>query len=143
MVRASLLHEIKRLDIDIFQAINRRYKKMNLELTPMHAKILLLLASSDKKLCQKDLENLILCNKSTLSSIISTMEKNKLVTRETSKQDSRINYLLLTDRGMEMIDFLKKDKKVIEDNLNEGITEEEYQTFLKIVDKMKKNMERI
>ncbi len=143
MVRASLLHEIKRLDIDIFQAINRRYKKMNLELTPMHAKILLHLASSDKKLCQKDLENLILCNKSTLSSIISTMEKNKLVTRETSKQDSRINYLLLTDRGMEMIDFLKKDKKVIEDNLNEGITEEEYQTFLKIVDKMKKNMERI
>lgn len=143
MVRASLLHEIKRLDIDIFQAINRRYKKMNLELTPMHAKILLHLASSDKKLCQKDLENLILCNKSTLSSIISTMEKNKLVTRETSKQDSRINNLLLTDRGMEMIDFLKKDKKVIEDNLNEGITEEEYQTFLKIVDKMKKNMERI
>lgn len=143
MLRASLLHEIKRLDIDIFQAINRRYKKMNLELTPMHAKILLHLASSDKKLCQKDLENLILCNKSTLSSIISTMEKNKLVTRETSKQDSRINYLLLTDRGMEMIDFLKKDKKVIEDNLNEGITEEEYQTFLKIVDKMKKNMERI
>lgn len=143
MVRASLLHEIKRLDIDIFQAINRRYKKMSLELTPMHAKILLHLASSDKKLCQKDLENLILCNKSTLSSIISTMEKNKLVTRETSKQDSRINYLLLTDRGMEMIDFLKKDKKVIEDNLNEGITEEEYQTFLKIVDKMKKNMERI
>ena len=143
MVRASLFHEIKRLDIDIFQAINRRYKKMNLELTPMHAKILLHLASSDKKLCQKDLENLILCNKSTLSSIISTMEKNKLVTRETSKQDSRINYLLLTDRGMEMIDFLKKDKKVIEDNLNEGITEEEYQTFLKIVDKMKKNMERI
>lgn len=143
MVRASLLHEIKRLDIDIFQAINRRYKKMNLELTPMHAKILLHLASSDKKLCQKDLENLILCNKSTLSSIISTMEKNKLVTRETSKQDSRINYLLLTDRGMEMIEFLKKDKKVIEDNLNEGITEEEYQTFLKIVDKMKKNMERI
>lgn len=143
MVRASLLHEIKRLDIDIFQAINRRYKKMNLELTPMHAKILLHLASSDKKLCQKDLENLILCNKSTLSSIISTMEKNKLVTRETSKQDSRINYLLLTDRGLEMIDFLKKDKKVIEDNLNEGITEEEYQTFLKIVDKMKKNMERI
>lgn len=143
MVRASLLHEIKRLDIDIFQAINRRYKKMNLELTPMHAKILLHLASSDKKLCQKDLENLILCNKSTLSSIISTMEKNKLVTRETSKQDSRINYLLLTDRGMEMIDFLKKDKKVIEDNLNEGITDEEYQTFLKIVDKMKKNMERI
>lgn len=143
MVRASLLHEIKRLDIDIFQAINRRYKKMNLELTPMHAKILLHLASSDKKLCQKDLENLILCNKSTLSSIISTMEKNKLVTRETSKQDSRINYLLLTDKGMEMIDFLKKDKKVIEDNLNEGITEEEYQTFLKIVDKMKKNMERI
>ena len=63
MVRASLLHEIKRLDIDIFQAINRRYKKMNLELTPMHAKILLHLASSDKKLCQKDLENLILCNK--------------------------------------------------------------------------------
>ncbi len=143
MVKASLLHDIKRLDIDIFRGITRRYKKMNLDLTPMHAKILLRLNESDKLLCQKDLEEFISCNKSTLSSIISTMEKNDLLTREVSKQDSRINYLVVSEKGKELINFLKEDQLILEDIINEGITDDEYQTFSKIVDKVRKNIERI
>lgn len=143
MENSSLLHEIKRLDIDIFRKIMKRYKNMNLELTPMHAKILLHLNKSDKLLCQRDLEEIISYNKSTLSSIISTMQKNKLLTREVSKQDSRINYLVLTDKGKETVAFLKEDQLILEDIIKEGITDDEYQLFLKIVGKVRKNIERI
>ena len=71
------------------------------------------------------------------------MEKNDLLTREASKQDSRINYLVVSEKGKELINFLKEDQLILEDIINEGITDDEYQTFSKIVDKVRKNIERI
>lgn len=143
MDKKSLIHEIKVIDGDIFKAISNRYKSMNIDITPMHAKIIMTIYKSSEPLCQKDLENSISCNKSTMSAIISTMEKNGLVTRETSEQDSRINYLVLTDRGLEMALFLKKDRKLTEDIMLDGITEDEYLMFNQIVAKIRKNLERI
>ena len=143
MDKKSLIHEIKVIDGDIFKAFSNRYKSMNIDITPMHAKIIMTIYKSSEPLCQKDLENSISCNKSTMSAIISTMEKNGLVTRETSEQDSRINYLVLTDRGLEMALFLKKDRKLTEDIMLDGITEDEYLMFNQIVAKIRKNLERI
>lgn len=143
MDKKSLIHEIKVIDGDIFKAISNRYKSMNIDITPMHAKIIMTIYKSKEPLCQKDLEMSISCNKSTMSAIISTMEKNGLLTREVCEQDSRINYLVLTDKGLEMALFLKKDRKITEDIMLDGITEEDYLLFTKIVDKIRKNLERI
>lgn len=143
MEKISLIHEIKKINGDLFRGISNRYKRLNVEITPLHAKILLSLYRSDKLLCQKDLEGPMSCNKSTLSSVISTMEKNGLLTREVSETDSRINYLMLTDKGLEMIDFLKDDRLYTEGILTDGITDLEYTTFMQVVDKIRKNIERI
>jgi DNA-binding MarR family transcriptional regulator len=78
-----------------------------------------------------------------MSAIISTMEKNGLLIRKSCEQDSRINYLELTDKGIDMALFLKKDRKVTEDIMLEGITEEDYLLFTEIVNKIRKNLERI
>jgi DNA-binding MarR family transcriptional regulator len=143
MNNKSLIHEIKVIDGDIFRAISSRYKSMNIDITPMHAKIIMTIYNSKVSLCQKDLEMSISCNKSTMSAIISTMEKNNLVTRKTCEQDSRINYLVLTDKGMDMALFLKKDRKITEAIMLDGITEDDYLLFIQIVDKIRKNLERI
>ncbi len=143
MNRVSLIHEIKRLNGDIFKGISNRYKRMNVDITPMHARILMIIHKSSEPVCQKDLEGPIACNKSTLSSIISTMEKNCLIVREVSKIDSRVNYLVLTEKGEDMVRFLKKDREVTEVALTEGITEEEFQTFIQLGEKIRKNIERI
>ena len=107
MNKLSLIHEIKKINGDIFRTISNRYKSMNIDITPMHAKIIITLYKSEVPLCQKDLEGPISCNKSTMSSMISIMEKNGLLTRKVSDTDSRINYLVLSDKGFEMVDFLK------------------------------------
>lgn len=143
MERMSLIHEIKRINGDIFRVIFNRYKEMNLDITPMHAKIIMAIYKSDIPLCQKDLEGPISCNKSTMSSVVSTMVKNGLLTREVSETDSRINYLLLTDKGLEMANFLKKDRAYTEGIISDGISDEEYTTFMNVIDKMRKNIERI
>lgn len=143
MEKLSLIYEIKKVNGDMFRGISKRYKSLNVDITPVQAKILLSLYRSDKLLCQKDLEKPLSCNKSTLSSVISTMEKNGLLTRQVSENDSRINYLVLTDKGLEMIDFLKEDRAYTEEILTEGITELEYTTFMQVVGKIRKNIERI
>lgn len=143
MEKVSLIHEIKKINGDIFKAISNRYKNLNIEITPMHAKIIMTLYKSNEPLCQKDLEGPISCNKSTMSSIISTMEKNGLLTRKVSNADSRINYLVLTSKGLEIVDFLKEDRAYTEKVLTDGISDDEYTTFFKVVDKIRNNIERI
>lgn len=142
MERKSLIHEIKKLNGDIFRSISNRYKEMNLEITPMHAKIIMILYKSKEPLCQKDLEEPVACNKSTMSSIISTMEKNGFLTRKVSCDDSRINYLELTNKGLEIADFLKQDRAHMEEVLSECVSDDEYTTFMKVVDKIRNNIER-
>lgn len=143
MEKKSLIHEIKIINGDIFKAISNRYKSMNIDITPMHARIIMTIYKSSEPLCQKDLESSMSCNKSTMSSIISTMEKNGLLTRENSKHDSRINYLILTDKGLDMVEFLKKDRKLMDSVMLDGISDEECIVFSQIVDKIRKNLERI
>ena len=143
MEKKSLIHEIKVINGDIFKAISNRYKEMNIDITPMHARIIMTIYKSTEPLCQKDLEGCMSCNKSTMSSIVSTMEQNGLLVRQTSEHDSRINYLVLTDKGLEMVDFLKKDRKYTSDILMNGISEDEYLIFTQVVDKIRKNLERI
>ena len=143
MDKKSLIHEIKVIDGDIFRAICNRYKRMNVDITPMHAKIIMTIYRSREPLCQKDLEETMSCNKSTMSSIVSTMEKNGLVHRHTSEQDSRINYLVLTEKGLDMAEFLKKDRRLMDNVMVEGISDEECIVFSQIVDKIRKNLERI
>ena len=143
MDKKSLIHEIKVIDGDIFRAICNRYKRMNVDITPMHAKIIMSIYNNEELLCQKDLESSMSCNKSTMSSIVSTMEKNGLLIRQTSEQDSRINFLVLTDKGLEMVAFLKKDRNYTEKIMMDGITDNEYLIFTQVVDKIRKNLERI
>ncbi len=143
MEKISLMHEIKKINGDVFRGITNRYKRMNVDITPIQAKILVTIFKSETPLCQKDLEGPISCNKSTMSSIISTMEKNDLLKRQVSEIDSRINYLVLTKKGLEMVEFLKKDRELTERILTEGISDDEYATFIKIIDKIRNNIERV
>lgn len=143
MEKNLLIHEIKKINGDIIKSISKRYRRMNYDITPIHAKILITLYNTEKFLCQKDLEEPISCNKSTMSSIISTMEKKDLVYRSISEKDSRFNYLLLTQRGLEVVEFLKQDKKYTEEILCNNISDDEYNTFMLVIDKIRKNMERM
>ncbi len=143
MEKLPLIYEIKKINGDIFRGISNRYKRLNVDITPVQAKILLFLHKSDKLLCQKDLEKPLACNKSTLSAILNGMEKNDLLTRQVSENDSRINYLVITDKGLEMIDFLKEDRIYTEEVLADGITDSEFTTFMQVVGKIRKNIERI
>ena len=143
MKKISIIHELKDINSLIFRRISARYREMGMEVTPVHAKIIMFIYNSDRPICQKDLEEPISCNKSSLSTVINTMEKNGLLCRVSSLDDSRINYLNLTDTALKIAEFLRKDREVIETELFNGISDNEKDVFYSVISKVKDNIERI
>ncbi len=139
--KMAMIYEINELDLFFFKVMANRYKK--LDITPVQSRIIMVIASKKDGMYQKEIEDFIPCNKSTLSAILNTMEKNELIKRVDSEIDSRRNVIILTDKALEIVRYLKEDKKVLDHILLDNITDEEYRLFSDILHKLRNNMERI
>lgn len=139
--KMAMIYEINELDLFFFKVMANRYKK--LDITPVQSRIIMVIASKKDGMYQKEIEDFIPCNKSTLSAILNTMEKNKLIKRVDSEIDSRRKVIILTDKALEIVRYLKEDKKVLDHILLDNITDEEYRLFSDILHKLRDNMERI
>ncbi len=139
--KMAMIYEINELDLFFFKVMANRYKK--LDITPVQSRIIMVIASKKDGMYQKEIEDFIPCNKSTLSAILNTMEKNELIKRVDSEIDSRRKVIILTDKALEIVRYLKEDKKVLDHILLDNITDEEYRLFSDILHKLRNNMERI
>ena len=139
----SMILEMNDVALDIFKLLSTRYKKLGLEVTPVQGRIIMALYSQNNLLCQRDIEASVPCNKSTLSAILNTMEKNGLITRQGSENDSRKKNIILTTKSLEIAEFLKEDNLRISKILGSNSTEDEYIIFGQILEKIKTNVERI
>lgn len=93
--------------VDVFELINilnKKYEKLQrdniqeLELTPTQHLILRQLWEADGQQF-KDLAEICNCSRSTITGVIDTMEKKKLVTRELHPSDRRSLLVKLTEKG--------------------------------------------
>ena len=135
--------KIKSLNLNILRTLAARYKRLNLDVTPVQGRIIMLIFDSEKEVCQKEIENSISCKKSTLSGILSTMEKNDLIIRKGSESDSRRNVLVLTKKAEGIANKLKEDMIELNKILCENITDDEYTLFSDVLKKINDNLGRI
>lgn len=143
MEKVSLMLKINEVDMAIFKAVSARYKKNNLGVTPAHARIIMFIFDTESEVCQKDIERHVSCNKSTMSTILDTMEKNGLIERNCVDGDLRRNVITLTDKSLEVAKTLKKDSINLDNILIESLSDNEVQMFCQVLDKIRKNVERI
>lgn len=94
---------------------------------------------AEKKLFQKDLESILNIRKSTISGILETMEKNKIITRVQSNEGKIIR---LSDEAASKKEIVFNLLRTVENELIEGIEEEELEIFFKVIDMMKKNINK-
>lgn len=82
-------------------------------------------------------------NKSSITRLINTMEKKNLVARIPSTEDGRVNHIYLTKKGrtvfMEIFPLVNKLRLEIE----QGISQEEMQTTINVLQKMLKNIKNL
>ncbi len=142
MNKGKVFDELQETQLYIFKFFSKRYKDLGLNITLAQSKIIISIYEKGEQ-CQRQLENFVTCNKSTLSSILDTMEKNGYIVRKDSKDDCRKKIITLTDKAIDVVNILSDDRKKILDSLSKDISDEECLIFSSVLNKIIKNMERI
>ena len=89
---------------------------------------------------QRDLEAIFKLRRSTLSSVISTLEKRGYLSRAPVPQDARLKKLVLTEAGQTIGRHVFETFSHLNDLLIAGLTQEELAFFASVLDKIAGNL---
>lgn len=97
--------------------------------------------NTEKDIFQRDIEKILSVTKSTCSKVLSTMQRKGLINRS-SVADARLKKITVTEKGIALVKrfdgFIYNHDK----SLTEGLTEDEINTFLYCIDKIKENVQK-
>ena len=96
----------------------------------------------DRDIFQKDFEQEFNIRRSTASTILSLMEKNGLINRESVDYDARLKKITLTDKAIEIQNFVEASFDRMENMLGQDISDSELEIFFSVLDKINRNLER-
>ena len=101
--------------------------------------VMLHFISQNEELTQQDLANHFQKDKSIVLRQISTLLEKRYVVRLPDKDDKRKKNLILTQKGYEALTFTKEISKMISRELLTGITEDEFDLFQSVLEKIQTN----
>ena len=133
------IHELDNLIFRNMLAQGRKYGYD--QVTVMNGWIVkYLVLNQDKDIFQKDIEKEFGITKSTVAGIIKLMEKKGFIERISVPRDARLKKLVLTDTGREYEDKMGTQFRLDEQMYRENITDEELCIFIRVLNKIKKNI---
>ena len=100
----------------------------------------LIRASAQDEIYVKDLEKYMKIRKSTASELVSRLEKIGYVKTEKSQKDGRLKRLIVTEEGHAAHDRILQLLQEIDDRLVEGLSKEEVDTFVNLLNRLIQNM---
>ncbi len=134
---------IHKLDIGMKRMLDANMRAAGYdEVTLMHGWILKYLYDNrEREVYQKDIEKQFCIGRSTVTMVIQMMEKRELVCREPVSHDARLKKVMLTQKGYQHHELVEQNLMEIHSGIMSGITEQEKQFFLEIVQKMEQNLQ--
>lgn len=97
----------------------------------------------DRDIFQKDFEKHFDIRRSTASNILTLMEKNGLIVRESVSHDARLKKITLTKKAEDIHQQVEYAFCKMEQELAKGIDEKELDAFFDTLDKIRNNIERM
>ena len=85
---------------------------------------------------QRDIEEEFDIRRSTVTSTLQLLEKNGYITRQSVDVDARLKKILLTDRGVRAYEVVRKSILVVEKELSNVYTKEEFNELFRLLDKL-------
>ena len=136
--------EIRKLNHEMNRNLELQVKAEGIdEVTLMHGWIMrYLYENREKEIYQKDIEKHFSIGRSTVTSIIQLMEKKGFIERQAVQSDARLKKVLLTEKGEKTHEMIEALIIQLNQNMMEGIEQEELQTFLEVLSKIRQNIER-
>ena len=91
-------------------------------------------------LTQQQIADYILKDKNSVVKLVDGLQERKLVVRKSNPKDRRQNLILLTPYALEIKDEVTALAMQAVDYIIDGISEEDINTFIKVLSKMSENM---
>ena len=142
----QLGYEIKTLDNMIHRMVmNISIRNGMDQVTVMHGWIIAYLyENQDKDIYQKDIENTFRITRSTVTNILKLMEKKGYIRRISVEKDARLKKIILTPMAAQIQRQNFSDiHNIMEKQMTRDIPPEELACFLRVLGKMKQNLENI
>jgi DNA-binding MarR family transcriptional regulator len=89
---------------------------------------------------QKELGERMGTKESTVARLLDRMEDEGLIQRTKDKEDRRVKYIKLTQKGTDRIEELLPEGQKMSEFFSIGITEEEVEVFKRVLEKFMKNI---
>lgn len=113
-------------------------------LSASHAKIIVyLMLHENDEVYQKTIEEAFGLRASTVSRSLKSLEEAGYISRTVSNYDSRLKRLALTEKTERMRSSFSTALENLFEKMTAGIPDEEINGFFEVLDKMKKNVEKI
>lgn len=143
MEKKQVIYEIKELDSLIFRKNLKNFNNMPRPASVHQGFIIrYLIENKNQTVYQRDLEKALGIRRSTISGILKTMEKNEIIERYGSENDTRLKKVELTKKAKSKHFEMQKNFEKLEDELVFGISEDDLHTFFKVTNKIKENLRR-
>lgn len=138
-------YEVKRLDHLMSRCVEAGVKDEGIDqITLMNGWIIrYLYENRGNDVFQRDLEKHCSIGRSTVTGIIQLMEKKGLIRREAVEYDARLKKVILTEKGINGHEKIEEMIEKINRKIVEGITDDELEMFLCVIEKMRKNAENV
>lgn len=95
-----------------------------------------------RRVCQRDIEKLINLRASSVSILLSSLEKSGFIVRTVADGDARTKYITLTEKGKSICIKNKLLMDRCDALIESALTEEEQRTFLDLLNKILAEIER-
>ncbi|QOX65735.1 MarR family transcriptional regulator [Anoxybacterium hadale] len=87
----------------------------------------------DKEIVQKDLERTMNLRGSSITSLLQGLERKGFISRSTGNEDGRTKQVDITEKGRAVIQAVESSFLELEQLLVEGMSEDEKETFLRLL----------
>jgi len=92
---------------------------------------------------QQDIASMMGKDKSVVMRMVDCLEKEGLIKRVVDANDRRRNMLEVTTTGLEMLSQFDEVEMALSEEIMEGLTEQEIETFYKVIDRIVQNGEKM
>ena len=137
MIIGRMMHEM-------FRVLKKRTGEIaEIKLTIEQFGLLHAINMKNVDVIQQDMAEIMGKDKSAIYRVIDSLEEKELVRRVVDKNDRRKNFLMVTKKGEAVIEqYLEIEYKLINE-LEEGLSETDIETFYRVVNNIKNKAEKL
>lgn len=129
---------------EVQQLLHRKYElkkeQQSEKLTQVQVHVLMYIHRHEGQVFQKDIEQHLKVRRSTASQILNVLERESYVERMRLESDARMKEIVVTDKTLALIDSMERHMKETESMLRVNISDNDMETFFKVIDQIKENL---